>query len=113
GHALGDAALVAAVTSMQDSIRGSDILARWGGEEFAALLPNASLESAHVVAERIRANVERCELSLAGPGPDGETAVRMTVSIGLATCDEPESIQSIMARADRNLYLAKHAGRNR
>lgn len=113
GHALGDAALVAAVTSMQDSIRGSDILARWGGEEFAALLPNASLESAHVVAERIRANVERCELPLGGPGPDGELFVTMTVSIGLATCDEPETIQSVMARADQSLYLAKNAGRNR
>jgi diguanylate cyclase (GGDEF)-like protein len=113
GHAVGDAALVAAVTSMQDSIRGSDILARWGGEEFAALLPNASADSAHVVAERIRANVERAEIMLSTGGPEGKAAVRMTVSIGLATCDEPESIQSVMARADHNLYLAKNAGRNR
>lgn len=113
GHDVGDAALVAAVHAMQDSIRGSDVLARWGGEEFAALLPNASLDAAHIVAERIRANVERIELPISTEGPDGPTIVTMTVSIGLATCDIADNVQTIMSRADRNLYLAKDSGRNR
>lgn len=112
GHQVGDTALVAAVESMQDSIRGSDVLARWGGEEFAALLPNANLEAAHVVAERLRANVARIELPVGMD--DGEASVvRMTVSVGLATCTEPEDIQAVMDRADRSLYLAKDSGRNR
>ena len=113
GHSVGDAALVAAVHAMQDSIRGSDILARWGGEEFAALLPNASLEAAHVVAERLRINVERVEMPLEVTGPNGPEIVRMTVSIGLATYDSMDDIQTVMSRADQNLYLAKDSGRNR
>ena len=112
GHAAGDAALLAAVHAMQDSIRGSDVLARWGGEEFAALLPNANLEAAHVVAERLRANVARVELPVPCGG-QGELVIRMTVSIGIATSDLSESIHDVMARADQNLYLAKDFGRNR
>ena len=112
GHAVGDAALIAAVHSMQDSIRGSDVLARWGGEEFTALLPNANLEAAHVVAERLRANVERVRLPVSGLA-DGEMVIRMTASIGLATCDLNESIHDVVNRADQNLYLAKDFGRNR
>jgi diguanylate cyclase (GGDEF)-like protein len=114
GHHVGDSALIAAVQAMQDSIRGSDVLARWGGEEFAALLPNANIEAAHVVAERLRANVERVELSMsAAAGLNAPDVVRMTVSIGLATCEPPDDILAVMTRADQNLYLAKDSGRNR
>lgn len=112
GHSVGDAALVAAVQSMQDSIRGSDVLARWGGEEFAALLPNANLEAAHVVAERLRANVERVEMPVSSLTSE-DRVVRMTASVGLATYEPGESIQQLMNRADHNLYLAKSSGRNR
>lgn len=113
GHQVGDSALVAAVESMQDSIRGSDVLARWGGEEFAALLPNANLEAAHVVAERLRANVARIEMPVSADTDGQAGIVRMTVSVGLATCTKPEDIQEVMDRADRSLYLAKDSGRNR
>jgi diguanylate cyclase (GGDEF)-like protein len=113
GHQVGDAAILAAVEAMQDSIRGSDILARWGGEEFTALLPNADCEAAHIVAERLRANVERVELPVEVNGPNGRTIVTMTVSIGLATCETTDDIHTVMGRADQNLYLAKDSGRNR
>jgi diguanylate cyclase (GGDEF)-like protein len=110
GHQVGDEALVAAVESMQNATRGSDVLARWGGEEFAALLPNATLEAAMIVAERIRQNVERVRLQVNRDGV--ETVLRMTASIGVATFGEKDTLQSLMARSDRGLYLAKNGGRN-
>jgi diguanylate cyclase (GGDEF)-like protein len=112
GHQVGDAALVAVVESMQSAVRGSDILARWGGEEFAALLPNASLESAYIVAERVRAGIERIEMPIASIGARGHALLRMTISIGVATCEGMDDIDSVMGRADQGLYLAKDSGRN-
>ena len=114
GHSAGDTALVAAVAAMQNSIRGSDILARWGGEEFAALLPNATLDAAHVVAERIRANVEKTDIALEGGqgGHGGDRRVQLTISIGLASWQPGEDIHGVMRRADQSLYMAKSRGRN-
>lgn len=112
GHQAGDAALVAAVESMQSAVRGSDVLARWGGEEFAALLPDASLEAAYIVAERMRVNVENIELPIASLGARGSAVLRMTISIGVATCEPGDDIATIMSRADQGLYLAKDSGRN-
>lgn len=110
GHGAGDEALIAAVEAMQNATRGSDVLARWGGEEFAALLPNATLEAAMIVAERIRQNVERVRLQVRADG--AETVLRMTASVGAATFSSNDTIQSVMARSDRGLYVAKNSGRN-
>ena len=114
GHFGGDAMLCAVVERMQDSVRGIDVLGRWGGEEFVALLPNASAEAAVMVAQRIRGNVE----SLNVCGPQGRRAtderMRMTVSLGVATYrGEEDELDEILHRADRALYDAKAAGRNR
>ena len=113
GHFGGDAMLCAVVEKMQDSVRGIDVLGRWGGEEFVALLPNASAEAAVMVAQRIRGNIE----SLNVCGPQGRRAtderMRMTLSLGVATFrgDEDE-LDEIFHRADKALYDAKAAGRN-
>jgi diguanylate cyclase (GGDEF)-like protein len=115
GHETGDTALCTAVERMQSSIRGIDVLARWGGEEFSAVLPNANPEAALVVAERVRANVERILLPAHRIG-EGLKApmIRLTVSVGVATWNGPEdTVQEMLRRADASLYQAKAAGRNR
>jgi diguanylate cyclase (GGDEF)-like protein len=115
GHHTGDEALCAAVEKMQDSVRGIDVLGRWGGEEFAVLLPHASAEAALLVAERVRASIARILL------PARETrkeeafeAVRVTASIGVATyTGSSDTVQAMVERADSCLYQAKAQGRNR
>ena len=115
GHQTGDLALCTAVERMQDSIRGIDVLGRWGGEEFAAVLPNASLDAAFVVAERVRANVESILLPAQTIREERKIPmIRLTVSVGVATYSGPDdSIQAMLHRADASLYQAKAAGRNR
>lgn len=115
GHQTGDEVLCSAVEHMQNAIRGIDVLGRWGGEEFAALLPGATAESASLVAERLRANVARMRL----PEPQGKSrgmdnAIKMTVSVGVATyMAGGDSLQQMLKRADTALYEAKALGRNR
>ena len=107
GHAVGDRVLRDLVRHARDAIRTVDYCARIGGEEFAVLLPDAGADTALAVAERLRAALDR---SL--PAPNGR-AVAYTVSIGVAMLEEGESFTSLMARADKALYAAKAAGRNR
>jgi diguanylate cyclase (GGDEF)-like protein len=115
GHEAGDRALCTAVERMQDSIRGIDVLARWGGEEFAAVLPNATPEQAMIVAERVRANVERILLPARRVGEElDDPMIRLTVSVGVATYNGPQdSVEEMLRRADVSMYQAKAAGRNR
>jgi diguanylate cyclase (GGDEF)-like protein len=108
GHKGGDDVLCAVVETMQDSVRGIDILGRWGGEEFVALLPGTTMESALIVAQRVRANIEKLMLE------SGEGAMRMTISLGVATLrGREDELDAIFLRADQALYLAKESGRNR
>lgn len=114
GHQVGDEAICAAVEKMQDSIRGIDILARWGGEEFAVLLPNASPDAAMIVAERMRANIEKIHLEVPAVANGAIRSLRLTASIGMATYKaQDDNVLSVLHRADRGLYLAKDAGRNK
>jgi diguanylate cyclase (GGDEF)-like protein len=113
GHPVGDSALLAVVECMQNSVRGIDILARWGGEEFAALLPNSSREAAFLVAERMRTNIEKIALPTPGRFSADTPYISLTASIGLAVCQPTDTIHSMLSRADRALYLAKDSGRNR
>lgn len=114
GHQTGDDILCAAVEKMQDSVRGIDVLCRWGGEEFAVLLPNAPIEATRIVAERIRENIQKVTLSAARTPAEVDEAFLLTVSIGAATYrDAEDGIASMMQRADKALYEAKSAGRNR
>jgi diguanylate cyclase (GGDEF)-like protein len=113
GHPVGDIALLAVVECMQNSVRGIDVLARWGGEEFAALLPNSSPEAAFIVAERMRINIAGIELPIQERFSANPTFLQLTASIGVATYQPTDSIHSMLSRADRGLYLAKDSGRNR
>ena len=110
GHPAGDLVLKAVADALQDCIRPMDTLARFGGEEFAMILPNCPPAFGQAVAERVRSHVQSREVLLA----TGES-VSVTVSIGGAYA--PQWVRSSaplwIERADRQLYLAKHGGRNR
>jgi len=108
GHAAGDQVLRDLVRRTQEVIRKVDYCARLGGEEFAVLVPDATRESAHTVAERLRAALDR-----GAPDTPGDGEIAYSVSIGVAMLERDESFASLMQRADAALYAAKKGGRNR
>lgn len=106
GHTVGDAALVMVANVCRRGLRAGDVFSRWGGEEFIALLPSASLEAGCLLAERLRASV--AEATVVG-GP-----TEVTISLGVAELSSGfETLDEIIETADRRLYVAKQAGRNR
>jgi len=108
GHSVGDEALKALVRECRKHLRNTDILCRMGGEEFAALLIKANQDAAIATAERIRESVERMAVR------DGDKEVRVTVSIGVSAIkSSDDSVDALLRRADKALYEAKGAGRNR
>ena len=108
GHAAGDDVLRQIAQACNGALRGSDILGRIGGEEFAALLPEADSATARLVADRLR----RAVVNLANEA--GATPTPVSVSIGIATTNlSAETLETIMANADTALYQAKQDGRNR
>lgn len=115
GHHVGDEVLIQVsrqlidITRSAEKNRLSDTIARFGGEEFAALLPDTHRLEAAVLAERIRTTIERGLITVAA------TRIQVTVSIGIATlaAEAIDSIDQLLNIADRRLYLAKKAGRNR
>ena len=114
GHPVGDLVLCAAVERIQDSIRGIDVLCRWGGEEFAGLLPNASEEATLIVAERVRRNIRLLESADPRFSDSAFAGLQLSASIGTATFEgEGDSHQMMLQRADAALYEAKRTGRNR
>jgi diguanylate cyclase (GGDEF)-like protein len=108
GHPAGDACLIEISRLLVSSLRDTDTLCRYGGEEFAAILPRADLDVAVAVAERMRATVEDAAL------PHAPKIGTVTVSIGVAAALASPSIpvSDLLAYADAALYSAKHAGRN-
>jgi diguanylate cyclase (GGDEF)-like protein len=105
GHDAGDATLQRIVADCRREIRASDILARFGGEEFAILLPASSAELGRMIAERIRKRIAASGLE--------SGAFACTVSIGVAAAAAAaETIEATIFRADQALYEAKDAGRN-
>nr|WP_277351748.1 diguanylate cyclase [Antrihabitans stalactiti] len=108
GHLAGDACLVEISRLLARSLRDTDLLCRYGGEEFAAILPRADLDAAVAVAERMRLAVEGARL------PYTLDARIVTVSVGVASALATASDQrsELLSGADAALYEAKHAGRN-
>ena len=116
GHQQGDVILCAVAKSLQNDLkRPGDFAARWGGEEFAALLANTDMPGAIEVAERVRANVENLHLTGAKDGQTPANTAPITISIGVATQtpDPTSSLDLFISAADTALYAAKKAGRNR
>lgn len=109
GHAVGDAAIKAVAELLKQSARESDLVARFGGEEFVVLLMASDLEATAIYAERVRAALAAEALIL----PDGQ-ALRLTISLGCAgLLPQDKDVQDTIDRADTALYAAKSAGRNR
>lgn len=113
GHPFGDEVLRAVAHRTRSSLREVDVLARYGGEELVALLPQTGPQDARVVCERVRERIASLELEYLGP--DGQrTPVRCTASLGVASLPSPTlaSAQELVGAADACLYAAKAAGRN-
>jgi diguanylate cyclase (GGDEF)-like protein len=108
GHAIGDKLLITLAQTIQDSLRGTDVLARYGGDEFVVLLTETNDVRAVEVAERIRTAVENTSFSAEGE------RVSSTLSIGVACYpDDSEDSTDIINKADQALYESKRKGRNR
>ncbi|MFZ5819644.1 MAG: histidine kinase N-terminal 7TM domain-containing protein [Chloroflexota bacterium] len=108
GHAIGDQALQSLGGHLRNITRDVDIVGRYGGEEFVFLLSETPLEAAREMAERLRHNVESASISTDVDG------LRMTISLGVAAYStETPDLETLIARADQALYMAKHKGRNR
>lgn len=108
GHLAGDAVLIQLARVLSDALRAGDTLARIGGEEFALIMPDTSLEEAHQACDRLRQRVAEQEIRI-----DSGERIDVTVSIGLAeTGPEMNDYRALLGEADARLYDAKTSGRN-
>jgi diguanylate cyclase (GGDEF)-like protein len=109
GHLAGDTVLAAVSAAMRDLLRDCDLCGRFGGEEFALLLPRTTAAQALEITERIRQGISQ----LAIPR-DGTAAIQVTISIGVAVPSQARrTLDDLLAAADHALYQAKHSGRDR
>jgi len=109
GHGVGDDVLVMFYRTCKDAVRGSDVVARIGGEEFVIVMPNTSLINAKNFAERLREKIEQLQIKV------DEHDISLTVSIGVSQwrAEQFISAETFFDHADKSLYLAKNTGRNR
>jgi diguanylate cyclase (GGDEF)-like protein len=107
GHLGGDEVLRSFARHLRDSMRQSDIICRWGGEEFIILLKDTDSATAQLLAEKIRAQTELNLYPFAGVN------LHTTISLGLTELRQEETLDQLIGRADRALYRAKESGRNR
>ncbi len=107
GHHAGDMVLKTLSSILKKTVREGDVLVRWGGEEFAIILPQTSLQPAIKLAERIRKEIENLQIKTDG------AIIKTTVSIGVSQkTDSTATIDELFSMADANLYKAKQGGRN-
>ncbi len=107
GHPTGDVVLKTLTQTIKNSIRDSDILFRWGGEEFLIILPGSDLQTATVFAEKIREIVASQQIMFSGK------SLSITISVGVASMGNSDTAEDLVSRSDKALYIAKENGRNR
>lgn len=107
GHAVGDLVLRMVAQTLRNSLRSSDFVCRWGGEEFLCIIKNVGLAELTSIAEKFRVLVKESMLHARG-----ET-IRVTASVGGSLAKDAESWMAVVARADRAMYESKRVGRNR
>ncbi len=107
GHHAGDKVLQVIAKHMQQRLRETDFIARFGGEEFIVLLTDTTLADGQKIAEQLRETVHGC------PFHFKDSHVKITISAGLATFHQDDDFNQVFQRADEALYKAKNAGRNR
>lgn len=106
GHQVGDMVLRMVAQTLRNSLRSSDFVCRWGGEEFLCILKNVGLAELSAIAEKFRILVKESMLQA------GAETIRVTVSVGGSLAKEFESWSSLVERADRAMYRSKQGGRN-
>jgi len=110
GHALGDIVICRVAEALQQSLRVTDSVCRYGGEEFCIILPGIDLQHAVEMSERARINISRIKLDNSA----NRRNITITSSFGVASIEhQPEGFSELIDRADKALYYSKHAGRNR
>jgi diguanylate cyclase (GGDEF)-like protein len=107
GHVAGDAALVTVAKTLSNCFRASDVVGRWGGDEFLAILPGITREVLAKASEKFRTLVAQSTVPLEG------SQLRVTISVGAAIVAPGDSPDSLLNRADQHLYTSKQSGRNR
>jgi len=109
GHAAGDHVLTVVASVLAANLRPTDLVARFGGEEFVIIFPDTGVEDATVAAERVRTAVEEETLTT----PDGTDLPSVTISMGVSELIPGQKVPELLKRADAAMYEAKQAGRNR
>ncbi len=104
GHNAGDKVLVKFSSIIEQTVRESDIAGRWGGEEFLIICPETTIDGATSLAEKLRENIDNNKFKIAG---------NITASIGVTGIQHGDNVKSLIQRADKALYSAKKAGKNR
>lgn len=107
GHPVGDQVLLALARVLQQRLRNSDLVGRYGGEEFAVILSDVALERAEQIMEQLREDFSKVVFNV------GDTNFSCTFSCGVASFPQRDDMETLREAADKALYQAKHAGRNR
>ena len=107
GHDIGDKVLIMVSNTFIKNIRASDIIGRWGGEEFLAIIPNINEEQLYFTANKLRVLVEQSGF------PIDSGIVQVTISIGATLAQPKDTAETLLERADKLLYYSKAMGRNR
>ena len=107
GHAVGDVVLKMVANTLRHNLRGFDFVARWGGEEFVVVLPKVTIPELWNAAERLRMLIQHTARDLT------KNKTEVTVSIGAAIIEAEDTVDSLIDRADKQMYLSKAQGRNR
>ncbi len=105
GHVIGDEVLRMVAKTLQNSVRSFDIVSRWGGEEYVAVIAHIEGEELYVTANRCRALVEQSGIS-------AEPSLKVTISLGATLALEDDTVETLIMRADQLMYQSKKAGRN-
>lgn len=104
GHQVGDTTLIEVANILKTNTRETDIVGRWGGEEFVIICPNTNLDGIKILASNIREKIEKHQFPVIG---------NKTASFGATIYQENDNLENLIARADSALYNAKNNGRNR
>ncbi|NOR57324.1 MAG: diguanylate cyclase, partial [Sulfurimonas sp.] len=106
-HQIGDEVLIQTAKILRRSIRKTDLISRWGGEEFVIAFIDTHINDAHTITQKIREAIEKSE-SL-----EKTIGYNITASFGLTACNEYDDIDTVISRADKAMYEAKQHGKNR
>lgn len=107
GHNIGDGVLQVIANTIRLNLRPEDIIGRWGGEEFIAVIKTNSIDVLKEIAERIRQLVENSSYK------NNNLSIHVTISLGGTIFDGKDSLKALIEKADKNMYISKHSGRNK